>query len=575
MTRCTVLLFLLASGAAAQNISAGLMNRAGCAEGDAACSAGSFRLGIRPNALNATTFPGSDIGAKVNAAFASCGGACEVEIPAGNYTYSTTINIPVAIAGGVTLECDTESTILNYTGSGDAIAAFGTGVAESGIVVKSCGVQGNAATGNANGLHLRALSQASFDNLRIINFPGDGILNEGANSLTFVSPDVEGNFIDIHNVGVVINGIGYSSNAVKVFGGVIGYARQWGVFEDFSQAALAFPNGGNVYDGVVFEANGTNGQTSGNAFLQGCDGCVITNSYLEFFSKDHIPYNVIVGDSSTNGIGGLDSSPQGVKIVNNHLLSDNATTSIFLINGRLPIVDGNSEVGNVTNFIYEGAAVQYTYIGHNISLDATNNLAGPGVASNSPSAGIDATVPTPNGVGFNSLTGDQQDLQIRTRQGGTDNLVGIGSAGNQLYAIDNTGVADFNGVKVDNAGLTLNTALARISTVGGNNLVTGKIVVSGATFGSVTFAAPYNTPPNCQLTPLEDINAASVSGASPRQVTPAMPGKIPKPPPPRTGIVLLNGNPRWWVTTSPTAVTAHLSKPGSASFTYFCVGDAN
>ena len=86
-----------------------------------------------------------------------------------------------------------------------------------------------------------------------------------------------------------------------------------GVFEDDSQAAAAFPNGGNVYDGVVFEANGTNGEISGNAFLQGCDGCVITNSYLEFYSTQNIPFNVVVGDSSTNGIGGLDSEPSRSK----------------------------------------------------------------------------------------------------------------------------------------------------------------------------------------------------------------------------------------------------------------------
>jgi hypothetical protein len=34
-------------------------------------------------ALNATTFPGADIGAKINAAFASCSSTCLVEVPPG------------------------------------------------------------------------------------------------------------------------------------------------------------------------------------------------------------------------------------------------------------------------------------------------------------------------------------------------------------------------------------------------------------------------------------------------------------------------------------------------------------
>jgi hypothetical protein len=495
------------------------------------------------SALKAVAFAGSDIGSQVNAAFTACKGKCKVQIPVGDYAYSTTINLPVATNGGVTLECDSLSTILHYTGSGDAIVAFGEGNSESGIVIRDCGFTGSGSTGAANGLHLRAVAQVVLENLRIINFPGDGVLNEGANTVTFNNPDIEGNSINIHNVGVSVGGVGHSANAVKVFGGIIGYAKKWGVFEDYSLASVAFPNGGNVYNGVVFEANGTNGQISGNAFLQGCDGCVIANSYLEFFSAQHVPFNVVVGDSSVDGIGGLDSSPQGVKVINNHLLSDNAVTSIFLINGRLPIVDGNSEVGNVTNFVFEGASVQYTYLGHNIALDATNFLAGPGVATNPPFilANIDGNGPTSNGFGFNAITGIQQDLQIRTRPGGTDNIVGENSVGMEVYSIDNKGVANFDGVRVEGAGLTFDTPYARINTVGGNNMVAGKIVVTDAISGSVTFAVPYNTAPSCQITPLEEVKAGS----------------------------------RWWVSTTASAVTANLSTPGVVSFSYFCAGDAN
>jgi hypothetical protein len=575
MTRYLVFLLIATSLSPAQNFPRTWVNPSSCVSGESGCTENSLHTIPRANALNATLFPGSDIGAQINAAFASCSGRCKVEVPQGSYNYSTTIQIPVHSAGGAVLECDSQSTMLNYTGTGDAMEAFGTGDAESGILVQNCGLVSASSAGTVNGLHLRALGQAVFENIRITGFSGDGVLNEGANTITFNSPDIEGNAINIHNVGVVVNGIGYSANSVKIFGGVLGYAKLWGVFEDVSQAVLAFPNGGNVYDGVVFEANGPDGQTSGNAFLQGCDGCVITNSYLEFFSTRHIPYNVVVGDSSTNGIGGLDSSPQGVKIVDNHLLSDNAVTSIDLINGRMPIVNANSEVGNVTNFIYEGASVQYSYIGHNIALDATNYLTGPGAASNAPISSIDASAPTPSGVGFNSLTGDAQDLEIRTRPGGTDNIVGVNSAGNEVYSIDNNGVANFGGVKVENTGLIFDTALARISTVGGNNMIAGTIVVSNSTSGSVTFVGTYNTPPSCQITPLGDIAVTSPPIRPKATRLAGSTTSIGRLPAPNTSVIVLSNVPRWWVTTSKTSVTANVSAPANATFSYLCVGDAN
>jgi hypothetical protein len=531
-----------------------------CQIGDAGCRSSDPEPEVHAGPVVATNFSGVDIGAKVNNAIASCAGHCRVEIPAGNYTYSTTIVLPVHLGGGITLACDTQSTTLNYTGSGDAIRAFGAGDTEAGIVIEDCGLSGAKAGDGANGLHLRAFGQAVFQNLRILNFPGAGVLNEGANSVTFLNPDFEANCINIHNVGIALDGVGYSPNAIKVFGGIIGYAKQWGVFEDSAQAAIAFPNGGNVYEGVVFEANGTNGETSGNAFFQACDGCVISNSYLEFFPKDHIPYNVVIGDSSTNGIGGLDCAPQGVKIVNNHLLSDNATTAIFIINARMPVVDGNSEVGNVTNFLSEGGAVEFAYIGRNIALAATNFLTGPGITIVADD--LDASQPTSTGLGFNSLTGYQQDLQIRTRQGGAENLIGINAAGNQIYSIDNSGVASFDGVKVQGAGLTFGNSEASLKTFGGNSLIAGTIVVSGAKAGTVNFATSYKNPPSCQITPQTEIGAARPSVSAAKS---------------NAGNALLvasrRDSPRWWVSTTPSSVTANLSEPGDASFSYFCVGN--
>lgn len=496
--------------------------------------------------LLATNFPGSDIGAQINAAFASCPGGCSVFVPNGVYKYSTTINIPIGAGqGSGTLVCDSPSTTLRYTGSGDAIAALGTGQNEAGLTIRDCTLDGSLAQSGANGLHLRFFGSGLIENIRIFDFPANGVLNEGVNSLTFISPDIESSYVNIHNVGVMVNGTGASANANKIIGGVIGYAKKWGVFEDGSKADVAFPNGGNIYDGVVFEANGTNGQLSGNAYLQWCDGCTITNSYLEFFDDDHIPYNIIIGGTANDGISGLEASPQGVKIVNNHLLSDNAADSLLLLNGRMIIVDNNVDVGNPTNFVDMKASVAYQYIGHNLALAATNWVVNndPGPGSPGVGAGTDAAsinAPTASGYAFNDLTGYTSDLSIVDRPNGATNLVGLDSNGNVIYQIYNNGIAKFPGLIVDNFGLTFNTPSSHIQTVGGNNMVTGVILVSNSASGVVQFGGSYNLPPNCSLTPVQDM-----------------------------------GTNTFWVTTTPASVTVHTHRAFTGRFTYFCAGDAN
>lgn len=495
-----------------------------------------------PEMLNPLRFPGADIGAKINAALLSCSGACSVEIPQGVYALATTIDIPVATGGGMTLECASQSTTLKYTGAGDAIAAFGSGQNRAGILIKNCSLDGSSATGDANGLHVIDFGGMAVDHIRISNFPGNGILNEGVNTVTYLAPDIEGNYVNLHNTG---SNKGYSANTNKVLGGIIGYAKTWGVFEDGSMASIAFPNGGNVYLGVNFENNGTSGETSGNAFFQGCDGCVIQDSYLEYLPRatQHIPYNIVIGGHSDDGIGDLTASPQGVKIIDNHLISDNATTAVAVMGGRMVIVDGNSEVGNPVNFIDFESSDQASYIGHNIALAAAHYLIG---NNPNPTTGVSAgSGPSENGVvsygyGFNVLTGDTSDLTVRTREGGTNNLIGLNSSGSQIYWIDNVGVGHFTGIYVDDNGLVFNTPVSRIATVGGNNMVTGTVNVKGTSFGITMFPGSYNYPPNCQITPRQD-----------------------------------TGSVHYWVSASPTSVTVWTSQSYTGSFNYFCAGDAN
>src|SRR5581483_12369931 len=79
----------------------------------------SFQCANCNGVLTATQFPGGDIGAQVNAAFAACSNQCTVYIPAGKYRYTTTISMskPTQSLRGA----GSALTVLNYTGPGDGL----------------------------------------------------------------------------------------------------------------------------------------------------------------------------------------------------------------------------------------------------------------------------------------------------------------------------------------------------------------------------------------------------------------------------------------------------------------------
>ena len=71
--------------------------------------------------LDASQFPGSDIGAQTNNAYAACPlTGCHIRIPAGTYPFSTQINFDTNNKA-VLLEGDPSATYLNFTGTGTAI----------------------------------------------------------------------------------------------------------------------------------------------------------------------------------------------------------------------------------------------------------------------------------------------------------------------------------------------------------------------------------------------------------------------------------------------------------------------
>ena len=113
---------------------------------------------------NAALYPGSDIGAKVNAAFNACAGPCVVFIPSGNYSYSTTIKIG---QGQDLTGAGRSNTVLNFVKNGDGI--YWTSKVfqiqdPAGNLSKLSVICNNATTAC---VHLAGINQPTLDDLYI------------------------------------------------------------------------------------------------------------------------------------------------------------------------------------------------------------------------------------------------------------------------------------------------------------------------------------------------------------------------------------------------------------------------
>jgi len=378
---------------------------------------------------------GSDIFAWVNAAYRFCAHACTVYIPAGTYTTPTTLQFPVISNGGAALWIDNAVTI-NYVGSGDAIFAASNQVGRVNLIIYGGGQIVGTPSG-VSGLHLGAFAGVVVRDLTIRGFTnGDGFLNQGTNTADFYSCHSLSNKNGVHNVGFVVEGNKYAANAIHWHGGHIDFNSNRGWWEDGALSGIVGSNENNQSEGVVYELNGTKGSgTSANVFVQACFGCVFRANYFEYATSGGAPINnFIVGDSQYQ--------PIATQVEDNTFIS--VTNAINNFNARSTRVGGNIEISAPTTFFLQGAASPNAFVQCNESPGAANNIAGTlvGVIStcmstDSKAAGMQNLTAT--GWGFNSLTGYNQDLIIRTRRGGTLNIQGQNFAGEATYKFSDAG----------------------------------------------------------------------------------------------------------------------------------------
>jgi hypothetical protein len=378
--------------------------------------------------LIANQFPGSDIGAQINNAFSTCVGACKVFVPSGNYTYTTTINFPVVNNGFDILTCG-GATLLNYTGGGDAIGVIGAGNPQINFKIEDCKIIGTSAA--VSGLHIKALNRGTISHLGISGFTsGDGVFIEGANSLSFYEVNLVGNYNGVHNKG--FGSTFPTANANHFFGGQIGNNTQWGFFEDATGGASS----GNGFFGVTFEDNGRNtpgGPVGGQVFVQSAFSDVFEGSYFE---EDTVLANaeIVLGDATHAAYG---------TVISGNVFGSGGANTVNIVNSLMTVVEGNEEVGTPTNFVNNGSSARGTHVGKNQATDAANYAAGSDFGADTYVLGnsgfINAQNVTPTGYGFNSITGNTQDLVIRTRSGGANVAVFQNTGGATVGHIDNSG----------------------------------------------------------------------------------------------------------------------------------------
>src|SRR5215469_3163350 len=160
---------------------------------------GTATIGTLDKPMNALSYLGADIGAKINAAITAAGAkGARIKVPPGAYSFSTTIRCPVTANKPVIIEGDgmtgdassdptpTEGTILSYTGNGDAINQVITSTSDqnfAGCHLRDLTVDGTGAGSSAIGFHFGGTNYTKTSNVSIRGFRGAGIKIENTNGM--------------------------------------------------------------------------------------------------------------------------------------------------------------------------------------------------------------------------------------------------------------------------------------------------------------------------------------------------------------------------------------------------------
>lgn len=314
-------------------------------------TAGEVNTVLNPNQCSSVTPPswcaGSDIGAWVNAALQSCSDQCTVYVPAGSYSYSTTILLPLNIFSSYTLLLD-QGAVLTYTGSGDAIQA----PVNDSPNVSNWRVHGGQLIGNAaaaSGVHVLPTNSASITGMLITGFSnGPGIWLEGTNGVTIFNNVVQGNQVGVKIsptfcngaiCGTGVTGSPYSPNQIAVLSNRLTNNSQWG-FLSSDPVTTGLSGALNVVvSSNDLEINGTGGSQYGALSVGRSHGLVVSGNYFE-----GSPQEIVLGIPGGNdGNQFRFFASQGPQIINNFFTNVIATPyDINLLDTADAQISGNT-----------------------------------------------------------------------------------------------------------------------------------------------------------------------------------------------------------------------------------------
>jgi hypothetical protein len=220
-------------------------------------TAGTFTGTITNGMLNAARFAGSDIGSKVDAAFATLTNGGTVHIPAGSYSFSTPMTIPDSVGGttGFHIDCDAGAVLTWTGGTGNAIQLTSDipGAAEVGIDGHGGCLLVSATSGAGNGINIPPSNATYVTGMKIKNF-ANGIFIPGGNSVQIFNNTIQLNSCGICTTTVNPTGTnGYAPNALHIHDNEIS-SNGWG-YHSIDSGVSATHGLGNVLRDNVFEAN--------------------------------------------------------------------------------------------------------------------------------------------------------------------------------------------------------------------------------------------------------------------------------------------------------------------------------
>ncbi len=289
----------------------------------------------------ATSAAGIDIGDRVNHALKSCALQCTVYIPAGNYSFATTIRLELNAFGKYKLSGD-PGAVITYTGSGDAINTHANNMQGSSQLL----IEGFQLKGNPHakaGIHTMPTNRISIRNMVITGFTaGDGILVEGTNDSNIYDNLIASNKNGIRLIptlcggeplqcGPSVDGPPFAANAMHVTYNQITGNSQWAIFEDTTIVGHGLAGAlNNLYMGNDFELNG------GGIYLTRSRGTVIDANYFE-----QSPRQVVLGIANA----GSGYRAYGPVVRDNYFTTTTGTLyNIEIENADSATIEGNSEL---------------------------------------------------------------------------------------------------------------------------------------------------------------------------------------------------------------------------------------